>query len=72
MGEKQKNEGEGNKSADRAYRKDTEDFIDSNDVEGKARDAAKDVRSPNQPLSPEEQAGRDRAKEFEPKDSAKK
>ena len=38
----QKNEGEGNKTADRAYRKKTKDFIESGKVDAaakKARDA---------------------------------
>lgn len=61
-----KNQGEGNKDADRRYREDTEAFIDKKDVGKKAEEAARDVRSPDQPLSPEEKAGRDRAAEFDP------
>jgi hypothetical protein len=61
-----KNQGEGNKDADRRYREHTDSFIDKNDVGKKARDAAKDVRSADQPLSSEEKAGRDRAAEFDP------
>ena len=37
------NEGEGNKSADRAYRQHVEDFMDANDVERLAREAERDV-----------------------------
>lgn len=66
MTAKQRNEGEGNKSADRNYRERTEDFIEKNDVEQKAKEAAKDIRSPNQPLSAAEKIGRERAAELDP------
>jgi hypothetical protein len=42
MDKTQRNEGEGNKTADRQYRRDTEDFIESGEVSDaaeKARDA---------------------------------
>lgn len=73
MGE-QKNQGEGNKQADREYRKDTEAFVKKGDVDKRAQDAAKDVKNPNQPLSDAEKAGRERAAEFDPKvhDAGKK
>lgn len=45
MADKQRNEGEGNKSADRAYRKDTKDFVDSGKVSGAAEKARKAVES---------------------------
>ena len=65
--DKQKNQGEGNKEADRRYREKARDFVEHNDVEQKARDAARDIEDPNQPLSKEEKAGRDRAAEFDPR-----
>lgn len=37
------NEGEGNKTADRAYREHLGEFMDQNDVERLAREAAQDV-----------------------------
>jgi hypothetical protein len=37
------NEGEGNKSADRRYRKATEEFVKSGRVPGKAQEAADDL-----------------------------
>jgi hypothetical protein len=40
MAEKQRNEGEGNKTADRQYRKHTEEFVKS----GKVSEAAEDAR----------------------------
>ena len=66
MTAKQRNEGEGNKSADRNYRERTQDFIEKNDVEQKAKEAAQDLRSPNQPLSAAEKIGRERAAELDP------
>lgn len=74
MGEHPKNQGEGNRQADRAYRKDTEEFVRKGDVDQRAAEAAKDVKNPNQPLSDAEKAGRERAAEFDPKvhDTGKK
>jgi hypothetical protein len=40
------NEGEGNKSADRRYRKATEDFVKSGRVSDQAQKAAEDLDSP--------------------------
>lgn len=60
---KQKNEGEGNKSADRAYRKSTEKFVKS----GKVQDAAEDARQAvegdeRKELKEAEKAGQKRAR----------
>lgn len=63
----EKNQGEGNKSADRHYREKTQDFVEKTDVEQKAKEAAKKVKSPDQPLSAAEKAGRERAAEFDPR-----
>lgn len=41
MAKQQRNEGEGNKTADREYRKRTREFVDS----GKVPEAAEDARS---------------------------
>lgn len=74
MGEQQKNQGEGNRQADREYRKDTADFVRKGEVDKRAAEAAKGVADPNQPLSGAEKAGRERAAEFDPKvhDAGKK
>ena len=67
MTSESRNQGEGNRDADRAYRKDTESFVEKGEVEKRAKEAAKDIKSPNQPLSEAEKAGRGRAAEFDPK-----
>ena len=74
MTDKQSNQGEGNKEADRRYREKAQDFAEKGDVEKKAREAAKDVKDPGQPLTSEEKAGRERAAEFDPRvhDAGKK
>lgn len=66
MTDRQSNQGEGNRDADRHYREKTEDFAHSGKVDDKAKEAAKGVKSPGQPLSSEEKAGRERAAEFDP------
>jgi hypothetical protein len=63
MTTRQKNEGEGNKSADRAYREKTEEFVRS----GKVQDAAEDARravegDEGKALKEAEKAGQKRAR----------
>ncbi|SME92849.1 hypothetical protein SAMN06265365_101536 [Tistlia consotensis] len=66
MTDRQSNQGEGNKDADRRYREKTETFAHGGEVEGRAKEAAKGVTSPGQPPTSAEKAGRERAAEFDP------
>ncbi len=63
MTTKQKNEGEGNKSADRAYREKTEEFAKSGKVQDAAEDARKAVEGEERKsLKEAEKAGQKRAR----------
>jgi hypothetical protein len=62
------NEGEGSRTADRAYTNATKDFIKSGRVEEKARDAAKAIDGPEgEELKRAEDAGRAKSHGEDPK-----
>lgn len=62
-----KNQGEGDIAAARRYRQDSEDFADSGDVEKQAEDARQAVEEDKDgELERAEQAGKEKAKEFDP------
>ncbi|MPY71131.1 MAG: hypothetical protein GEU92_13710 [Alphaproteobacteria bacterium] len=63
MTTRQKNEGEGNKSADRAYREKTEEFVRAGKVQDAAEDARKAVEGDEgKALKEAEKAGQKRAR----------
>ena len=63
MTTRQKNEGEGNKSADRAYREKTEEFAKSGKVQDAAEDAKRAVEGDEgKALKEAEKAGQKRAR----------
>ena len=62
-----RNEGEGSRSAARAYNKDTRDFVKSGRVDQAARDARDSLDGPEgADLRKAEEKGRAKAKEFDP------
>ncbi len=63
----QRNEGEGNKTAARHYNEKTEKFAKSDQVDEKAREAARAVESDGGALKRAEQAGKSHAKGEDPK-----
>lgn len=63
MGDKSKNQGEGDREAAKRYNKDTQKFVKSGKVDKAAREAGKgDKRD----MERAEKAGKERAKEFDP------
>jgi hypothetical protein len=63
MSGKQRNEGEGNKTAARDYNKRTKEFIDSGRVDESAKEAERAVKSPEgKELRDAEKTGREHAK----------
>jgi len=68
MAGSQKNEGEGNRTAARAYNRATEEFAKDHDkVDKKAREAEAARRGPErEELDKAEKEGRSHAKEFDP------
>ncbi len=61
-----KNEGEGNRTADRKYRDDVEEFIEHEDPEERAREAERDIeRDPGKYEDAEEEGKRPSAGEAE-------
>lgn len=63
MEKSNKNEGEGNRTADREYRKDTEDFIESGKVSGAADKARKAVEGAEKDeLDKAEEKGKEKAR----------
>ena len=63
---KQKIQGEGDYEATRRYRKRTEEFLENNDVEKAAEDAAPDTREEAEELEAAEAEGKSRLKEEDP------
>ncbi len=66
MSTKTQNPGEGNREADREYRKDTRDFVESGQVDDRAREAEPASDDEAAELREAERAGRARAKEVDP------
>ncbi len=63
MGKSNANEGEGSRSADRAYRKDTEEFVESGKVKGAAEKARKAVEGTEKAeLDRAEEKGKEKAR----------
>lgn len=63
---KQENEGEGSRTAARAYNKDVKETVDSGKVEEKAREAKPESEQEKKELREAERAGKARAKEEDP------
>lgn len=64
---RQKNEGEGNRTAAREYNRDTREFIEKEDVGKLAEQARKDVEGPQgDELRRAEEEGKRKAKEEDP------
>jgi len=63
---KQKIQGEGDYEATRRYRERTEEFLENNDVEKVAEDAAPDTAGEAEDLEAAEAAGKERAKGEDP------
>jgi hypothetical protein len=63
---KQKVQGEGDYEATRRYRKRTEEFLEKNDVEKVAEDAAPDTADEADEMEAAEAAGKERAKGEDP------
>lgn len=63
---KQKVQGEGDYEANRRYRKRTEEFVESHDVEEVAEQAAPETPAEAGELKAAEEAGKRRAKEEDP------
>jgi hypothetical protein len=63
---KQKIQGEGDYEATRRYRKRTEEFLENNDVEEAAEQAAPESAAEAEELKAAEAAGKRRAKEEDP------
>lgn len=63
---KQKIQGEGDYEASRRYRKRTEKFVENNDVEEVAEQAAPENAAEAEELKAAEEAGKRRAKEEDP------
>ncbi len=61
--ERGKNEGEGNKSADEAYRKDVDEFLEKEDPSKLARQAASDIEKDPGPYEEAERVGKSRIAE---------
>ena len=59
--EREENEGEGSKSADRAYRKGVDEFLEENDPSKLARQAASDVERDPKKYEEAEQQGKRRS-----------
>jgi hypothetical protein len=67
MNEQKKNQGEGNKAADRRYREATRDFIEKDDPKKRGREAAEALDDGSRKeLEEAEAEGRRRAKGFDP------
>ena len=64
--DKKEQPGEGNREADRRYRKRTREFVESEDVEEKAREAEPASREEAERLKKAEETGEDQAKEKDP------
>lgn len=64
-------QGEGDYDAARRHRKDVEEFVESADVEGAARDAAPDSAAEAEELKRAEREGRSRSKGEAPGDADK-
>lgn len=62
----QKNEGEGSREAARHYNEATRDFVESGQVEEKAREAGNVSEQEKAEMERAEREGRERAKEFDP------
>lgn len=77
MTEKDRMQGEGDRESARRYRKDTEDYVESHDIEEEARRAKPESDAQKKALEQAEEQGRRRAKEEDParvrdyKDAAK-
>jgi hypothetical protein len=65
-GDKKEQPGEGNREADRRYRERTRDFLESEDVEEKAREAEPSSEDEAERLKKAEEAGEEQAKEKDP------
>lgn len=63
-----KNEGEGSKSADRAYRRDVDEFLKENDPSQLARNAASDIERDPGSYEEAEQEGKRRSAGENPAD----
>jgi hypothetical protein len=66
MGTTPRNEGEGNKSADRNYREATQKFVESDRGRRAARDAGNVSPEEEQDIRRAEEIAKDRAKEHDP------
>jgi len=66
MGTTPRNEGEGNKSADRNYREATQKFVESDRGRRAARDAGNVSSEEEQDIRRAEEIAKDRAKEHDP------
>lgn len=66
MTDKGRMQGEGDREAARRYRKDTEDYVESHDVEEEARRAEPESDARRKELENAEQQGRKRAREEDP------
>jgi hypothetical protein len=62
------NEGEGNKSADERYRRNVEEFIEEDDPDARAREAASDVERDPERYREAERVGKSRIAEEDEKD----
>lgn len=63
---KPENEGEGSRTAARAYNKGVKETVASSDIEKKAREASPESEREQQKLREAERAGKARAKEEDP------
>ncbi len=63
MGDKNRNQGEGDRESAKRYNEDTQAFVKSGKVEDAARKAGEGDK---QEMERAEKAGKDRAKEFDP------
>jgi hypothetical protein len=69
MTKQQKNEGEGNRTAAKAYNKGVQDFVKSGRVDKAAKDAERAVEgSEHDELEAAERKGKSHAKEFDPEE----
>ena len=69
MADKGKNEGEGNRTAARQYNEETRKFVESGQVEAKAKEAKRDLDGPQgAELRQAEEKGRRKAKELDPEE----
>lgn len=64
--DKDRLQGEGDREAARHYRKDTEDYLESHDVESDAQHAEPESRATKEALRKAEEEGRKHAREEDP------